>query len=166
MTVLVTVTEGEQFVLGFSVVVQLAVFILPAACALWIDQLMNTYLAEISEHTVLYKVLFISSTVVSGLWLRGRRLTRTRAGASAVGDAGVACAAAGVAAGDGRVRCDGGGGARVLGDDGVLDDVPVCVCHVVVLWDDGGGRNGAGRSSSGAGCAVCAPLWQTARPLP
>ncbi len=43
---------------------QLEVYILPAGMGLWIDQLFNTYINHISEHTEIYKGVFIFYTVV------------------------------------------------------------------------------------------------------
>jgi hypothetical protein len=43
---------------------QLEAFVLTAAMGLWVDVLFNTAIAGISEHTPLYKALFIFTTLV------------------------------------------------------------------------------------------------------
>lgn len=59
-------TPHIQLFLGFSVVVQLAALIIPAAAALWIDQLTNTWLAHVVRPAEMgmYKGFFAVMTTV------------------------------------------------------------------------------------------------------
>lgn len=50
--------------MALLVCLQLGVFLLVAAMALWVDQLVNTAIAVISSHTLIYKGLFITTTLV------------------------------------------------------------------------------------------------------
>ncbi|PBK98530.1 hypothetical protein ARMGADRAFT_1051893 [Armillaria gallica] len=54
----------HKFFMAMQACLQLEVYILPAGMGLWIDQLFNTYINHISEHTVIYKGVFIFYTVV------------------------------------------------------------------------------------------------------
>ena len=53
-----------QYFLAVFVSLQLAVFFLLVAMCLWIDQLINGTVADISSHTAIYQALFIFTTVV------------------------------------------------------------------------------------------------------
>ncbi len=46
---------------------QLELYVLMAGMGLWIDQLFNTYIGAISEHTFVYEGVFIFYTVVRRL---------------------------------------------------------------------------------------------------
>ncbi|KAG6837784.1 hypothetical protein H0H93_001711 [Arthromyces matolae] len=53
----------NKFFMAVLACLQLECFFLVAAGGLWIDVLVNTYIAEISAHTILYKGLFTATTI-------------------------------------------------------------------------------------------------------
>ncbi|PBK63681.1 hypothetical protein ARMSODRAFT_963000 [Armillaria solidipes] len=59
----------HKFFMAMQACLQLEVYILPAGMGLWIDQLFNTYINHISEHTDIYKGVFIFYTVMVVPWM-------------------------------------------------------------------------------------------------
>jgi hypothetical protein len=59
----------NKFFMAVLACLQLEAFVLVAAMGLWIDVLMNTAIAEISQHTTEYKALFISSAILLLPWI-------------------------------------------------------------------------------------------------
>ncbi|KAG7440131.1 uncharacterized protein BT62DRAFT_924236 [Guyanagaster necrorhizus] len=59
----------RKFFMAIQACLQLEVYILPAGMGLWIDQLFNTYIRYISEHTILYEGIFIFHTVMVVPWI-------------------------------------------------------------------------------------------------
>ncbi|KAI0311848.1 hypothetical protein OF83DRAFT_1149128 [Amylostereum chailletii] len=58
-----------RYFLAVFVCLQLAVFFLVVAMSLWIDQLVNGAIADLSWHTGVYEALFISTTVFLLPWI-------------------------------------------------------------------------------------------------
>ncbi|KAJ3806409.1 hypothetical protein EV368DRAFT_82608 [Lentinula lateritia] len=63
------ITKLYKYFLALQVSLQLEAFVLITAAALWVDQLFNTYIRNISAHTTVYEVLVILYAVVLGPWL-------------------------------------------------------------------------------------------------
>ncbi|GAW01749.1 hypothetical protein LENED_003360 [Lentinula edodes] len=63
------ITKLYKYFLALQVCLQLEAFVLITAAALWVDQLFNTYIQQISAHTTVYEVLVISYAVALGPWL-------------------------------------------------------------------------------------------------
>ncbi|KAJ4481044.1 hypothetical protein J3R30DRAFT_3700598 [Lentinula aciculospora] len=59
----------HKYFLALQVCLQLEAFILITAAALWISQLFDTYVKDISRHSTVYEALFIFCTIVIGPWL-------------------------------------------------------------------------------------------------
>ncbi|KAK0453003.1 uncharacterized protein EV420DRAFT_1557961 [Desarmillaria tabescens] len=59
----------HKFFMAIQACLQLEVYILPAGMGLWIDQLFNTYIKYISEHTQVYESVFIFYTVMVVPWM-------------------------------------------------------------------------------------------------
>ncbi|KAK0200313.1 hypothetical protein DFS33DRAFT_1360473 [Desarmillaria ectypa] len=59
----------HKFFMAIQACLQLEVYILPAGMGLWIDQLFNTYIKHISEHTKIYEGAFIFYTVMVVPWM-------------------------------------------------------------------------------------------------
>ena len=58
-----------QYFLAVLVSIQLSVFILVNAMALWVDQLLHGAIKKLSSHTVVYDGTFITTTVVRYHWI-------------------------------------------------------------------------------------------------
>ncbi|KAF8824458.1 hypothetical protein HHX47_DHR8000059 [Lentinula edodes] len=63
------ITKLYKYFLALQVCLQLEAFVLITAAALWVDQLFNTYIQQISAHTTVYEVLVILYAVALGPWL-------------------------------------------------------------------------------------------------
>jgi hypothetical protein len=57
-------TNFAQYFLAVLVSIQLSVFILVNAMALWVDQLLHGAIKKLSSHTVVYDGTFITTAVV------------------------------------------------------------------------------------------------------
>lgn len=62
------ITRIYRFFMAILVCLQLEFFILMSAMCLWVDQLFNTAIESISDHTPVYKSLFIGTTTLLVPW--------------------------------------------------------------------------------------------------
>lgn len=60
-----TINRIYKLVLILSIVIQLSLFFMVVALALWIDQLWNGQIAHLATEAVAYRVIFISVLFVS-----------------------------------------------------------------------------------------------------
>ncbi|KAJ3823546.1 hypothetical protein F5878DRAFT_607554 [Lentinula raphanica] len=63
------ITDLYKYFLALQVCLQLEAFVIITAAGLWIDQLFNTYIHTISQHTLVYEVIVILYAVLLGPWL-------------------------------------------------------------------------------------------------
>ncbi|ETW79910.1 hypothetical protein HETIRDRAFT_386468 [Heterobasidion irregulare TC 32-1] len=64
-----TIIRVYRYYLTSLVCLQLSVFFLVVAMSLWVDQLLNSAIKEISEHTDIYIALFTTTTVLLLPWI-------------------------------------------------------------------------------------------------
>ncbi|KAF9040134.1 hypothetical protein BJ165DRAFT_1495654 [Panaeolus papilionaceus] len=59
----------HKFFMAVLACLQMATFVLVTAMGLWVDVLINTYVAKFSEHTNLYEALIICTTILLIPWI-------------------------------------------------------------------------------------------------
>jgi hypothetical protein len=68
----------HKYVLGLLAVLHLALFVILSAVGLWIDQLFNSYIKEVSEHTPAYIAGFICVCLLVSPWIAAGYNATTR----------------------------------------------------------------------------------------